>query len=144
MQGRENSAYSVLERRLLHSIFPGNTGFKSETGGIMANLRDLKVDTVRQYHRDFYRPDNLCLIVTGQVSMDEVIEAVRPMEERILSKGNFKPGPRYVFRAALSLSLSLSLSLFLSFLLCVCPTQALGISSPALYRECFRDSFFCL
>lgn len=42
MQGRENSAFSVIHRELIRSIYAGS-GYASETGGIMANLRELTV-----------------------------------------------------------------------------------------------------
>lgn len=85
-----NSSFS-----LLHEIYPGDCGYRYETGGIMANLRDLHVDKVRQYHRDFYRPDNLCMIITGKVNPADVFKALQPVEDRILSKGQLKPLQRY-------------------------------------------------
>lgn len=40
MQGRENSGESVVSRELLEKMYPGKCGYKSETGGIMKNLRE--------------------------------------------------------------------------------------------------------
>lgn len=40
MQGRENSGESIVARSLLQKMYPGNCGYKSETGGIMKNLRE--------------------------------------------------------------------------------------------------------
>ena len=54
----------------------------------MANLRELTVEKVRQYHRDFYRPQNLCVIVTGNVETQRILDALEPVEQRILEKGN--------------------------------------------------------
>jgi predicted Zn-dependent peptidase len=42
----------------------------------MANLRELTAETVRQYHRDFYKPENLCLVVTGVVDTEELMAAI--------------------------------------------------------------------
>lgn len=44
MQGRENAASSLLHRRMLQHIYPGDCGYKYETGGIMENLRRLNVE----------------------------------------------------------------------------------------------------
>jgi hypothetical protein len=55
----------------------------------MENLRSLTAEKVRQYHRQFYRPDNLCLIITGMVSPQKVFEALRPVEDKIVKKGSF-------------------------------------------------------
>eukprot|EP00960_Hanusia_phi_P022131 655544-Hanusia_phi.AAC.1 len=38
-----------------------------ETGGIMAEIRTLTVEKIRAYHAEYYRPDNMCIIITGKV-----------------------------------------------------------------------------
>jgi len=45
MQGRENSADSRIERQMLRDLYPKGSGYRSETGGMLANLRSLHVDT---------------------------------------------------------------------------------------------------
>jgi len=46
---------------------------------------------VRQYHKDFYRMDNLCLIVTGKVPHAEFFNALKPVEAKVVSKGALPP-----------------------------------------------------
>ncbi|XP_063960885.1 uncharacterized protein C05D11.1-like [Lytechinus pictus] len=88
MQGRENSGESRCHLAMLRKMYPGHCGYKSETGGIMANLRDsTSNEKVRNYHRDFYRPENLCLIITGKVAPEEVFKALEPFEQKIKAKG---------------------------------------------------------
>ena len=41
---------------------------------------------MRDYHKSYYRPDNLCLIVTGQVTPEELFKSLGSFEERIASK----------------------------------------------------------
>ena len=41
---------------------------------------------VSNYHKEFYRPENLCVVITGQVDPSEVIPVIRPFEEKIASK----------------------------------------------------------
>jgi len=41
---------------------------------------------VKNYHKDFYRPDNLCLIITGKVEAEDVFKAIKPFEEKVKSK----------------------------------------------------------
>jgi predicted Zn-dependent peptidase len=41
---------------------------------------------VRSYHKEFYRPENLTLIIVGQVKPDEVFEALVTVEDKIISK----------------------------------------------------------
>ena len=53
----------------------------------MKNLRESTSHAkVVQYHRDYYRPDNLGLVITGQVEVEEVLNTVAEYEEKILSK----------------------------------------------------------
>lgn len=40
MQGRENNSESIVGRSVLQNLYPGKCGYKSETGGIMKNLRE--------------------------------------------------------------------------------------------------------
>ncbi|XP_022082849.1 uncharacterized protein C05D11.1-like [Acanthaster planci] len=92
MQARENSGESRSHLAMLRAMYPGHCGYKSETGGIMSNLRTSTSNAkVRQYHKDFYRPDNLCLIITGQVTPEEVFKALEPFEEKIMAKGALSP-----------------------------------------------------
>lgn len=108
MQGRENSAESRAILELLRAMYP-NCGYSSETGGIMHNLRTSTTNKkVREYHSEFYRvtkncfffvyinlllqlsnvlqPENLTLVITGQVKVEDVAKALEQVEKRILSK----------------------------------------------------------
>lgn len=86
MQGRENSAESRAILALLRNLYP-NCGYSAETGGIMHNLRtSTSNEKVRNYHAQFYRPENLTLIITGQVKIDDVAKALETVENRILGK----------------------------------------------------------
>ncbi|XP_067002472.2 uncharacterized protein C05D11.1 [Anabrus simplex] len=95
MQGRENMGESRTYLAMLREVYPGHCGYKSETGGIMKNLRESTDNIkVRKFHGDFYRPENLTLIITGQVKAEDVFEALLPMEEKIVSKGSRGPFTR--------------------------------------------------
>ncbi|XP_065172046.1 uncharacterized protein C05D11.1-like, partial [Atheta coriaria] len=88
MQGRENSAESRMHLTMARKIYPGECGYSSETGGIMKNLRESCSNTkVRNYHKEFYRPENLKLIITGQIKPEEVFQALEKLEDKILAKG---------------------------------------------------------
>ncbi|XP_059140205.1 uncharacterized protein C05D11.1-like [Physella acuta] len=88
MQARENSGESRTNRALLRGLYPPECGYRYETGGIMKNLREsTSHDKVKRYHQEFYRPDNLCLIICGMVSAQDVFKALEPMEKKIISKG---------------------------------------------------------
>ena len=46
---------------------------------------------VREYHKTYYRPDNLCLIITGKVDRGELLNTLDRIDRRILSKGELPP-----------------------------------------------------
>lgn len=87
MQGRENTAESLLFCKIQQTMYPAPCGYRQETGGIMKDLRALTSAQVRDYHRDYYRPDNLTIVVTGQVSESKLLKAVEPIERKIIEKG---------------------------------------------------------
>lgn len=89
MQGVENTGERKVNRELMRAMYPGDCGYKSVTGGIMHNLRTSTTnEKVRDYHKKYYRPENLYLIVVGNIKPSQILDALKPFEERILSKGS--------------------------------------------------------
>lgn len=89
MQGRENSGESRLHYTLSKLMYPGECGYSSETGGIMKNLRESTSNLkVRNYHKEFYRPENLKIVITGRVEPQLVFKSLKKLEEKIISKGD--------------------------------------------------------
>ena len=99
MQGRENSGESRVHLEMLRSIYPGRTGYKSETGGIMKNLRE---STSHQkcvdYHKAFYRAENLSIIITGKIDSVKVFDALKPIEEKVVETGTNQRSYFYTYR----------------------------------------------
>ncbi|XP_023940312.1 uncharacterized protein C05D11.1 [Bicyclus anynana] len=86
IQGRENNADTRCELRLLRAMYP-NSGYSSDTGGVMKNLRTSTDNTkVRNFHKKFYRPENLTIILTGQIAADDVFKALTTVENDIIAK----------------------------------------------------------
>jgi hypothetical protein len=88
---------SLLHRAMLQLMFPGVCGLKSETGGILADIRALNVETIRKYHEDYYRPENLAILLTGSIDDAEakrVLEVLQTFDERVASKGELPPHKR--------------------------------------------------
>lgn len=40
MQGNESCGESIVSKTLLENLYPGDCGYKSQTGGILKNLRE--------------------------------------------------------------------------------------------------------
>jgi Zn-dependent M16 (insulinase) family peptidase len=82
MQGRESSSSSVIYLESLRKLYP-NCSYSSETGGILKDLRDLNVDTIRNYHKDYYRPDNINIIISGNVNHEEIFNSIEKFDEKL-------------------------------------------------------------
>ena len=87
MQGRENTGDSRCHLELLREMYPGRCGYKSETGGILKNIREtLSNQKIKEYHLENYRPENLCVIVTGNIRDDDVLNTLMKFEKTIIMR----------------------------------------------------------
>ncbi|XP_011407072.2 PREDICTED: uncharacterized protein C05D11.1-like [Amphimedon queenslandica] len=88
MQARENTSEDRTHFEMLQLMYSEGCGYRSETGGRMSNLRDsTSNEKVTSYHSSYYRPDNLNLIITGQIEPRQIFKSLSEFEEKILSKG---------------------------------------------------------
>jgi len=89
MQGRENTGYSRSSSALDRLLFPfGTCGYASETGGRLQELRDsCSHAKVAAYHRRYYRPSGVRLIVAGDVDPQALLAALEPVQASIRAKG---------------------------------------------------------
>ncbi|XP_022820745.1 uncharacterized protein C05D11.1-like [Spodoptera litura] len=96
MQGRENTSYCRCELQLLRAMYP-DSGYSAETGGIMKNLRTSTDNTkVRNFHKKFYRAENLTIILTGQIEAEDVFAALSTVEDDIIAKKASEPQEEWV------------------------------------------------
>lgn len=89
MQARENSMNDRMQRRLQHLIYPQESGYQHEAGGLMENLRTLKIESIRQYHSQFYTPDNLVIVITGKLDQVHLLSTLEQIDKSILERHNF-------------------------------------------------------
>ncbi|KAI8093910.1 Metalloenzyme, LuxS/M16 peptidase-like protein, partial [Halteromyces radiatus] len=101
MQGYQNTEEDRLNLRMKRIMYPENCGYRSETGGLMECLRELSVEKIRSYHQSYYRPDNLCLIITGKVEESALMKALEPIEANIISKGPLPEMERPWFKSGI-------------------------------------------
>lgn len=83
LQAIENTGENMVERALKLAMYPSRSGYRADTGGRMKELRELTPEMVQQYHRSYYRPDNLLITVTGQVDFEELCRALEPVVHSI-------------------------------------------------------------
>lgn len=68
-------------------LYPGNSSYHRETGGKLKNLREsTTIEKVRAYHKKYYRPENLVLTITGQISQEELFKALEKTEQKVIAK----------------------------------------------------------
>ena len=87
----EHSSANILYFELARKLYP-NSGYKVETGGYLQNLRNSTNNAkVRDYHKKYYRPENLVLTITGRIDEQELFETLQKTEEKVLRKRAAQP-----------------------------------------------------
>ncbi|CDK28581.1 unnamed protein product [Kuraishia capsulata CBS 1993] len=82
MQAIETSSSFLATLASQRALYK-KSGYRSETGGLTENLRTLTNDDIRHYHKSMYRPDNLCIILTGSVDEDELISIMEKFDNEL-------------------------------------------------------------
>lgn len=83
MQGIESQAWFISYLNLQKTLYAKDSGYSSETGGLMAHLRHLTNDQIREFHKSMYRPDNLCVVITGSVDESELLEVMGAFDKTL-------------------------------------------------------------
>jgi Zn-dependent M16 (insulinase) family peptidase len=84
MQGIQNTANELMELKAKRIIYPKETGFRYETGGMLEQLRELSASRIRGFHKEMYQPKNLCLALFGEVDHTHLLEILDAFENTIL------------------------------------------------------------
>ncbi|KAJ5143662.1 Peptidase M16 core [Penicillium bovifimosum] len=84
MQGVQNNAAELIDLAARRLMYAPGIGFRYETGGMMEQLRKLPAERIREFHREMYQPKNLCLIITGEVDQNNMLEILDKFEDTIL------------------------------------------------------------
>ncbi|KAK6334063.1 hypothetical protein TWF696_002565 [Orbilia brochopaga] len=84
MQGVQNEQDTLMSLEANRRLYPPGIGFRSETGGMMEQLRVLKPERIRDFHKVMYQPKNLCLVIIGSVDESELLHILDKFEDGIL------------------------------------------------------------
>ena len=84
MQGVESNPESIAELAFMRAAFPPNSGYRYETGGLLQDIRQLTVETVRQFHKKTYSPANTAIIVAGTVDDEALLKCISEIEFKVL------------------------------------------------------------
>ncbi|PKI83996.1 hypothetical protein MVES_002292 [Malassezia vespertilionis] len=95
MQGRENTSGDLLELKTQRMLYPPQSGYRSETGGLMSALRVLTIDDIRNYHAQYYAPHNAALVLCGPLDREALFDTLEKVDAMFLANGTAyaPPGP---------------------------------------------------
>ncbi|SCU79128.1 LANO_0A05160g1_1 [Lachancea nothofagi CBS 11611] len=93
MEGIESQSWFITMLEKQRKLFKQGSGYRSETGGLTSQLRELTNDEIRKFHKAMYSPENLCLIVSGNVPEDELLRIVSEFDLSLpkFEKERFRP-----------------------------------------------------
>lgn len=83
MQALQYSSTELMDLRARRLLYPENTGFRYETGGMMEALRVLTPDRIREFHKAMYQPQNLAIVIIGEADHDDLLRILDSFEESI-------------------------------------------------------------
>ncbi|CCC69485.1 hypothetical protein NCAS_0C04950 [Naumovozyma castellii] len=86
MEAIESQSWFVTMLEKQRLMFPRGSGYRSETGGLTNNLRDLTNEEIKEFHKANYSSDNLCLIICGNVPESELLEIVQNWDNSLPDK----------------------------------------------------------
>ncbi|KAG5361700.1 hypothetical protein CJU90_3103 [Yarrowia sp. C11] len=92
MQAHAHSADSLMENVTQKMCFPESSAYRSETGGMLDPLRVLTNESIRAFHKSMYAPDNMVLVIAGQIDETALFRELEKFENECF------PGTHRPFR----------------------------------------------
>ncbi|SSD59102.1 related to zinc metalloprotease [Saccharomycodes ludwigii] len=83
MEAIESQSWFVTNLEKQRLMFDVNSGYRSETGGLTDNLRSLSNAAIRNFHKEMYSSDNMCLIIIGNVPEQELVDIVTHFDNEL-------------------------------------------------------------
>ena len=90
----DNQPYGLLGYKITEGLFPATHPYGHDTIGSMADLDAASLQTVKDWFRDHYGPNNAVLVLAGDVD----VATARPLVEKYF--GGIKAGPKSNLPAA--------------------------------------------
>lgn len=85
MEAIESQSWFVTMLEKQRHLFAKGSGYRSETGGLTSNLRQITNEDIKEFHQQAYSPDNLCLIISGNVAEDELLNIIQEWDNTLPS-----------------------------------------------------------
>ncbi|KAM0746680.1 hypothetical protein T439DRAFT_106938 [Meredithblackwellia eburnea MCA 4105] len=95
MQGTATGCGDLMALATMRTLYNKDNGNRSETGGLIPNLRKLHIEDIREYHDSMYVPQDMTLMIIGNATTPEALLDVLNHEvEPSLIAAGFNKGPR--------------------------------------------------
>ena len=86
----DNQPYGLTQYKVLEGLFPAGHPYAHSTIGSMADLDAASLETVKDWFRQHYGPNNAVLVLAGDID----VATAKPLVEKYF--GAIKPGPKSV------------------------------------------------
>lgn len=93
--GSLDEDYSLANDTLMASLFPTHTYGTQSTLGTIEHLKNPSMKRIREYYDAYYQPENMIVVVAGDVDPDEMARII----ERTLGSMPSKPAPKWTVNA---------------------------------------------
>jgi Zn-dependent M16 (insulinase) family peptidase len=92
MEAREHTEIDLSERTIRRLLF-SDTPYAFECGGLIADIPNLTIERIQNYHRRYYRPENMVVIVVGSELTNETKQTLFCELDYILKDDNHEKKP---------------------------------------------------
>ncbi|XP_954027.1 uncharacterized protein TA06840 [Theileria annulata] len=86
MKSRENHSDELMFFEVLDKLYPGDSGYKRNTGGKLSALRSTNIDRVKEYHKTYYKWSNLSVVVCGDIPDPQSVLSLLNEQQKLISE----------------------------------------------------------
>ncbi|ORX81651.1 hypothetical protein BCR32DRAFT_261274 [Anaeromyces robustus] len=85
MASRENTEPDLLDLHLRMNLFQHKSTYSYECGGLTKDIKNLSNDEIIEYHKKFYDPSNVSVIICGLIDKEKVLKSLEEVPELLCS-----------------------------------------------------------
>ncbi|CAF1645724.1 unnamed protein product [Didymodactylos carnosus] len=83
MQSCEQQADEILEQKLMSELWSKTSHYHYNYGGKLESIRtSLSLDKIKSFHKMFYTPKNVAIIVSGNIEPDDIMNVIYEFEQQ--------------------------------------------------------------
>eukprot|EP00375_Theileria_parva_P003588 XP_766273.1 hypothetical protein [Theileria parva strain Muguga] len=86
MKSRENHSDELMFFEVLDKLYPGDSGYKRNTGGKLSALRSTNIERVRDYHKTYYKWSNLSVVICGDIPDPKAVLSLLNEQQKLINQ----------------------------------------------------------